>query len=129
MEQGEGSADLTGLAGQKKRIPAFVRKLRSMLDNKDVIQIKWTPDGAAFRVFDSVTFSRDVLPNYFKHNNWQSFIRQLNIYGFIKLTDAMHTAAVSHSNSTPQSDWSFRHPLFLRKYPRRMEEIKRRAPK
>ena len=104
-----------------------------MLDAKDVTLIKWTSDGEAFRVVDSTSFSKQVLPNYFKHNNWQSFIRQLNIYGFMKLSEAAKLegapAASSTHSGAPQSDWSFRHPLFLRKHPRRMEEIKRRTPK
>ncbi len=109
-----------------------------MLDNKDVKLIHWSPDGEAFRVADSNAFSKHVLPNYFKHNNWQSFIRQLNIYGFMKLTDTMMAqagitptagSASASSSGQPQTDWSFRHPLFLRRFPRRMEEIKRRTPK
>ena len=41
----------------------------------------WNEDGTHFWVSNVEIFSRDVLPNYFKHNNYASFIRQLNIYG------------------------------------------------
>jgi hypothetical protein len=40
--------------------------------------ISWSERGDIFRVYNSTTFSKVVLPQYFKHSNWQSFIRQLN---------------------------------------------------
>lgn len=40
--------------------------------------ISWSGNGELFRVYNPTTFSRNVLPQYFKHNNWQSFVRQLN---------------------------------------------------
>jgi hypothetical protein len=42
-----------------------------------------------------------VLPRYFRHNKINSFIRQLNMYGF-------HKSRADHSKSV------FSHPLFLR---------------
>lgn len=63
----------------------------------------WTEDGKAFVVKDTAQFSREQLPRFFKHSNFQSFVRQLNIYGFRK-----DPAATSGSR-----DVVFRHDYFL----------------
>ncbi len=44
----------------------------------------WTNEGRCIMIHDLDTFSGDVLPKYFKHNNFTSFVRQLNMYGFHK---------------------------------------------
>ena len=35
--------------------------------------ISWAPSGDVFSVSNPTEFSKSVLPQYFKHNNWQSF--------------------------------------------------------
>ena len=42
--------------------------------------ISWNYNGTSFIVADAIDFARDVLPKYFKHNNYSSYIRQLNMY-------------------------------------------------
>ncbi|CAG8484898.1 11330_t:CDS:2 [Paraglomus occultum] len=58
---------------------AFVNKLYTMVEDVSIQHlIAWAPSGDVFSVSNPTEFSKTVLPQYFKHNNWQSFVRQLN---------------------------------------------------
>jgi hypothetical protein len=70
----------------KAAAPAFLEKLFGILDEKSPYNhlIAWQPDGESFIIKKVHEFSEIVLPKYFKHSNIQSYIRQLNMYGFSK---------------------------------------------
>src|SRR5690242_19243992 len=69
-----------------KNIPAFLNKLYNMVNDPLTQQyIRWSNDGGSFLVFNQEDFAKAVLPKFFKHNNFTSFIRQLNMYGFHKI--------------------------------------------
>jgi hypothetical protein len=47
--------------------------------------VSWTSTRDSFNIKNISRFTEEILPRYFKHHNFASFIRQLNMYGFKKI--------------------------------------------
>ncbi|KAJ2782365.1 Flocculation suppression protein [Coemansia javaensis] len=107
----------------QKTHAAFVSKLYAMVaDPGTDALIAWTAEGDCFKVTDPTEFARVVLPAYFKHGNWQSFVRQLNMYGFHKINDLAYGGVFGDTQL-----WMFKHPFFRRDELRLLQSIKRRG--
>lgn len=89
----------------------------SFLDeSRNTDLIRWSEDGNSFIVIDEDEFAKTLIPELFKHKNYASFVRQLNMYGFHKkvgLSDNSMRAS-ERKNKTP-SEYS--NPYFKRGRP------------
>ncbi|CAM0134998.1 unnamed protein product [Umbelopsis sp. WA50703] len=101
---------------------AFVTKLYNIVGDEEIQHlVSWSKEGDVFSVKNPTEFARTILPQYFKHNNWQSFVRQLNMYGFHKVNDVFHTV------TNEQQLWEFAHDCFRRGQPELLQRIKRKT--
>jgi len=58
--------------------------------------VSWMPHGRAFIVKSIPLFVEKIMPRYFKQSKWTSFQRQLNLYGFQRLTKGADAGAYYH---------------------------------
>mgnify|MGYP004711560283 CR=1 FL=1 len=75
----EGYAN--GASSRVRAPPPFLLKVYDIVKNPETDSIiSWSSSGTSFVVWDPHRFAAEVLGKYFRHNNFASFICQLNTY-------------------------------------------------
>ncbi|KAG6694637.1 hypothetical protein I3842_09G059000 [Carya illinoinensis] len=124
MEQEGTSKSTSSSQSPRSRCPApFLSKTYDLLEEGRAVDhdhdhdragkriVSWNAEGTGFVVWSPAEFSELLLPKYFKHNNFSSFIRQLNTYGFKK---------------TSSKRWEFKHEKFKKGCRQMLAEITRK---
>ena len=78
--------------------------------------ISWSDHGRSFRVHNRKKFESEIMPLYFKTKHYESFRKQLSIWGFKRINGVRHPDC-----------GSYYHELFLRGNPSLCEKIERNA--
>ncbi|KAG2232250.1 HSF-type DNA-binding-domain-containing protein [Thamnidium elegans] len=108
----------------KRGVSAFINKLFSMVNDRRYQHlISWNPNGRSFLVCNATRFAQEILPENFKHSNFSSFVRQLNMYGFHKINKSPRGQRGNNKNEI----WEFSHTNFQRGRTDLLEEIKRKS--
>ncbi|EKX32901.1 hypothetical protein GUITHDRAFT_43050, partial [Guillardia theta CCMP2712] len=71
---------------------------RMLFDARNAPYIRWGEDGHTVLIANPHGFATKIIPQYFKHSNLASFIRQLNVYGFHKTTQDPDICEFAHTN-------------------------------
>lgn len=110
-------------ASSAKREAVFLEKTYDIIEQQSSNIIEWAQDGKSFVVKDPEYFASKIIPRFFKHSKFASFVRQLNFYGFRKLpVEGWHD-----QTSDTSKWWQFSHPKFVRGERDVLPQIKRKT--
>ncbi|KAJ3376135.1 stress-responsive transcription factor hsf1 [Allomyces arbusculus] len=112
----------------QRNTPQFLNKLYAMVsapEHNDLIH--WSESGTSFIVVNAEELAKRVLPRYYKHANFASFQRQLNMYHFAKIPSIINLTPADGAGGTkaPVPE-EFSHEYFIRGQPDLLCMIRRK---
>jgi hypothetical protein len=84
---------------KKEAFPGKLYRLLADVESRGNSHIiSFTPNGKAFKIHNPDAFMKDVAPQYFAQTHFTSFVRQLNLYGFDRISHGHERGAFIHPN-------------------------------
>lgn len=103
---------------KEREAPVFVRTLYSLLKDCDESVGRWSEDGKQIVIVDPARFAAEVCPKFFRHRNFNSFTRLLNMYQFHKVQGTSQDSKLA----------CFAHVHFVRGDEEQLCKIQRKSP-
>ena len=94
-------------------------------DEHNKTYVAWHDNGLSVAIWKPKAFAENVLPAYYNHNNFNSFERQLNFYGFNKM--GINESKPSKKRTRRGDSVKFKHPQFRASDPNCPKKIVRRS--
>nr|CCA19789.1 HSFtype DNAbinding putative [Albugo laibachii Nc14]CCA24399.1 HSFtype DNAbinding putative [Albugo laibachii Nc14] len=104
--------------------PIFLQKTYNMIESCPSEIACWSATDRSFIIKNPRELAAHILPRYFKHNNFSSFVRQLNFYGFRKRKKEEIEII---KQDELKNWWQFYHEYFVRGRPDLLCRIKRKT--
>lgn len=77
----------------------FPNVLHRMLSEEELGEIiTWLPHGCSWKIRNKIRFVDEVIPKFFKHKNFKSFLRQVNGWGFIRINKGPDEGSYYHKS-------------------------------
>jgi hypothetical protein len=93
---------LESSALSKRESASFTMKLYALLEDAQAMGfediVSWCCGGKAFKVHNRKEFFNFISPQYFQQTKYKSFLRQLNLYGFERVSRGPHLGLCSHKS-------------------------------
>ncbi|GAA5918637.1 hypothetical protein JCM6882_007889 [Rhodosporidiobolus microsporus] len=93
--------------GMQSRVKLFIQKLSHLLSRPDMYAdcMSWDSAGTAFVIHHCRRLHSEILPRMFSHSNSASLTRQLNVYGFRRLTSTELSSRIDVVDTHGYSGW------------------------
>eukprot|EP00529_Nitzschia_sp_RCC80_P012999 CAMPEP_0113493854 /NCGR_PEP_ID=MMETSP0014_2-20120614/28808_1 /TAXON_ID=2857 /ORGANISM="Nitzschia sp." /LENGTH=606 /DNA_ID=CAMNT_0000387733 /DNA_START=21 /DNA_END=1841 /DNA_ORIENTATION=+ /assembly_acc=CAM_ASM_000159 len=111
-----------------QEVPIFLKKTWAMIDSCTEPDIcGWNDDdnGESFVVKDPKRFESEIIPQFFKHSKFTSFVRQLNFYSFRKIKFGDGIRVDPEAENKNKNFWRFYHEKFRKGHPEWLVHVKR----
>jgi hypothetical protein len=80
----------------------FPMKLHVIISSPEFWEISWLPHGRSWRIKNQKSFEERVIPIFFRHGRYASFARQVNGWGYRRITRGSETNSYYHEVSVFQ---------------------------